>query len=136
MLKISAVYLEKQKCFFSKKIFSKPRLNKFPLFVDPTFSEGFASNVKKRDSKYLFWLSQRHLPEENNSKYSKFDIWYGYLVKNGIPVKSKSPNSTKPKLAQNKDCDVSHKFANLLHLTQASSEFYKETDNLFLRTAK
>ena len=29
MLKISAVYLEKQICFIPKKIFSKPRVNRF-----------------------------------------------------------------------------------------------------------
>jgi hypothetical protein len=30
MLKISAVCLERQKCFFPKKIFSKPRVNRYP----------------------------------------------------------------------------------------------------------
>ena len=39
--------------------------------------------------------------------------------------RSKSPSSNKPKLAQNNDCEVSHRFANLLHVVQDSGSFSK-----------
>ena len=43
ILKVSAFYLEKQKCFIPKKIFLSncQYQNKKALFTDPIFSEGF-----------------------------------------------------------------------------------------------
>ena len=48
-----------------------------------------------------------------------------HLVNSFIPFKSKLLKSSKPKLAQNKDCDVSHRFANLRHITQDSPFSYE-----------
>jgi hypothetical protein len=48
MLKVSALYLEKQKSFIpkKKKISLCQYQNKKALFTDPIFSEGFVSNLK------------------------------------------------------------------------------------------
>ena len=48
MLKISAFYFEKQKCFIPKKKLSDAvniKTKKKALFTDPIFSEGFAVSI-------------------------------------------------------------------------------------------
>ena len=49
MLKVSAFYLEKQKCFIPKKYFLGhcQYQNKKALFTDPIFSEGFDKDYQQ-----------------------------------------------------------------------------------------
>ena len=52
MLKVSAIYLEKQKSFILDKISSRP-LSKTVFSTDPIFSEGFGSAAEMIPREYL-----------------------------------------------------------------------------------